>query len=512
MNKPIEHVIICNFNTNEGAEVEYIYPPLSKKKRTKKMKVWLEKFSEFCLPTGCHQSESGFLFFNVMSPSESNSSEREVFYCVSCYRMAELTDQMKKNQSKSTSKESEELNQNNELEKEKKKEKTKKHKGKKKKNKKQTQVPVVQKAVAVVSRLPLYGTIREKLSIITQAFFEQENFQDKEIIHNIYSLLNSTFVKVVSEEHVVPLNLSESLHLTSSPRKLMGKIGNDALTLLKMILLEKKIIIYSHSPEEVSDMIATLFSLLPFFTLSHLPSRFRDLILDSFRQRREKQKTEIEEENTTTEEYEKWKIYPSDFGLPLEIINENTFFNPYSPNFQIHRLLNMKKMKGFCVGTSDPIYLSRSQSLGVDIIADLNQKNDIFVYIAKDLKRAMPLTKHEKRFLQSINSTSFSKLYKPGKWLGSDDWVRNQFTIYFERLILDLYRYSNVLKTKNISSFELKNADKFNKWWVYLWSTTNNFQKLRKENIRNKLKNSLFLYKRNQYNIFSENLNKLALL
>lgn len=48
----------------------------------------------------------------------------------------------------------------------------------------------VQKAVCVLASIPLYGYIEVKLSLIAQAFFEQGDFSNTEIIKNAYDQLN----------------------------------------------------------------------------------------------------------------------------------------------------------------------------------------------------------------------------------------------------------------------------------------------------------------------------------
>ncbi len=48
----------------------------------------------------------------------------------------------------------------------------------------------VQKSVVVLSRLPLYGQIQVKMSLITQAYFQEGDFTHTDIIRQTYQNLN----------------------------------------------------------------------------------------------------------------------------------------------------------------------------------------------------------------------------------------------------------------------------------------------------------------------------------
>lgn len=49
----------------------------------------------------------------------------------------------------------------------------------------------VQKAVVVLSKLPLYGELRAKLQPTTVALFEQRNFKDTKILSDLYHQVNT---------------------------------------------------------------------------------------------------------------------------------------------------------------------------------------------------------------------------------------------------------------------------------------------------------------------------------
>ena len=49
----------------------------------------------------------------------------------------------------------------------------------------------VQKAVVILSRIPIYGELRAKLQPTTQALFDQKNFKDTKILSDLYIHANT---------------------------------------------------------------------------------------------------------------------------------------------------------------------------------------------------------------------------------------------------------------------------------------------------------------------------------
>lgn len=59
---------------------------------------------------------------------------------------------------------------------------------------------IVQKAIVIIVRKqPIFTKIREKLSIITKSYFQQDNFNNVELLENLFDNLNNTF-KLIDNE------------------------------------------------------------------------------------------------------------------------------------------------------------------------------------------------------------------------------------------------------------------------------------------------------------------------
>ena len=113
----------------------------------------------------------------------------------------------------------------------------------------------VQKSVCVLSRLPLYGQIQVKMSLITQAYFEEGDFSKVELINETYSNLNSCLTD--------DLLHTQQLYVGLSARDFIMHFKQRALVLFKLLLLERKVLFFKSPVEALSSHILTLLSLYP---------------------------------------------------------------------------------------------------------------------------------------------------------------------------------------------------------------------------------------------------------
>merc|ERR1719402_1272094 len=94
----------------------------------------------------------------------------------------------------------------------------------------------VQKSVCVLSRLPLYGQIQVKMSLITQAYFEEGDFSNVSLIKETYENLNSC----LSDDMLH----TQQLYVGLSARDFVIHYRQRALQLFKLILLERKVLFF----------------------------------------------------------------------------------------------------------------------------------------------------------------------------------------------------------------------------------------------------------------------------
>ncbi|KAJ3427891.1 late secretory pathway protein avl9 [Anaeramoeba flamelloides] len=552
MTEAIPFIAICNFDEEVGSEIEY-FSPMPTSKKDPDFQNWLKKFSLFCLPTGSHRTESGFLFFNVYSPPPIKPRER--LYGVSCFRLSTDNDRLAFNKNETSIQ---------------------------KKNKKKRRV--LQKAVVVLSRLPLYRAIESKLSIITRAFFEQENHQDRSLVTQIHRLLNSSFtrekIENIEEEEeeeqekeeqkkeeqeeeeqkeeaeeekkgkknqkknqkklknknknkknkkkkkkkkkktIIVSDLTEQLNMSLPIRDYLPLLdkGLGCLTLLKFIMCEKKLLFYSQSPSAASHAVVTLLSLLPKFYYSLIPQMFQNEIDRSLERKRKK----YDEKLNLPLGYP----FDVDFGFPLDWCHKQTFWNPYSIDEQLEKLCRIESVTGFVVGTSTPLFVHKAADLGFDVVINLDDHKQRITYLSKDNKLLSELTKTEKNFIKNIMAVAFRREYTEGQWEGSDDWIRKQFSCYLQRLVIDLHRFTDYFqiqsknsKNKNSNSNSPKKRklhpkevmNKFGKNWVISWKQTKNFKKLKKKILNMDMEKCYNAYKISDFNIFKEKAKKLLM-
>ena len=113
----------------------------------------------------------------------------------------------------------------------------------------------IQKSICIVSTIPLFGNIityqnyYTHLSTQMTLYMNQKSLNDKKALTDIYIKIEKEFCK----EKKWQFNL----------RKAFSILKDDLLIILKFIILEKRIIIFSQIPSNVSLLIMTLLSFFP---------------------------------------------------------------------------------------------------------------------------------------------------------------------------------------------------------------------------------------------------------
>ena len=95
----------------------------------------------------------------------------------------------------------------------------------------------VQKSVVIVARKPIFGSIKEKLAVVTRAYFSQGEFEDRSIIENLYENLRQIF------SNSKKLDESE-LNIGMPLREIIYRLKSKLLMILKALLLEKKVLFF----------------------------------------------------------------------------------------------------------------------------------------------------------------------------------------------------------------------------------------------------------------------------
>ncbi|CAI5760335.1 unnamed protein product [Candida verbasci] len=279
---------------------------------------------------------------------------------------------------------------------------------------------IVQKAIVVICRSqPIFTKIKEKLSIITQSYFQQETFGNFEVLEHLFENLNQQFKLVNSqliteeEENYVNLNLVNSIL----------KFRTNFMIIFKSLLLEKKIMIYSNNNlEMLTQFQNNLISLIPNL-INNLDDSGCPLI-DYMETNGPLTKPQS---LNTTDRLSMLRF----FGLPLQIFNtKNSFWNPYLPLQQLDEL----KVDSFMIGCSNLLFVNQASGKGIDLVINLDSNEITYPKSGQYVPDELILSNLDKRFINFLIGVIESTVPKDD-FVGSDDYIRYKFEDYLNSLI-----------------------------------------------------------------------------
>ncbi|CAI4047483.1 hypothetical protein SUVZ_12G1670 [Saccharomyces uvarum] len=330
----------------------------------------------------------------------------------------------------------------------------------------------VQKAIVVISRQPIFGQIKDKLSIVTNAFFLQHDFGDTKIIQSLYENLKSIFTPVL-----LGRNAENRLYVGLCLRKILHDFKKNALVLLKSILLEKKIIVYGNDVEVLCNLQFGLISLIPDL-MSNLqnsgsPQLFQDVsklkVADSFK-------------SSNRESVLRF------LGYPLPVFEEGGLFSPYTPLQQMNDISSERTLF-FMIGSSNTLLSERKEELCHIFV---NTDDSTVEILDKSLNSTLQLSSHDKKWIDSISgivsdtwNENDDETPKNSQFEGSEDFIRWQFEDYLTGLLssvklsdyLELHKENEqALKTVPEDMLSSNPIHLFNSNWVHSWKESQNFQ------------------------------------
>ena len=273
-----------------------------------------------CMPDGAHILKNDSQFFLIQNLPK-------ILYGISCYRQLQTTPAMKEDEQENTR-------------------------------------DYIQKAMCIVSKVPLFGQMASKLSVTMLAYFNQESLKDKKIIEELYSNYNLSVMRAI--------NVNEIL-ASFSLKKLLSLTGEKIFSIMKLIMLEKKILVYSHISNNVCSFIFSFLSLFPcnaFFNLDYngIGSKFYN------------------------------QCYKQ-YGLPLKFLNKNSILYSLMTLYDIS-YLEEKNIKSYFIGTTNPIFMNYKK-LDFDCIINIDENK---ILISKYLGNSMfRLGKKERDVMKLIN-------------------------------------------------------------------------------------------------------------
>ncbi|EGG13046.1 uncharacterized protein MELLADRAFT_87009 [Melampsora larici-populina 98AG31] len=341
----------------------------------------------------------------------------------------------------------------------------------------------------VLANQPVFGCIRDKLGVVTRALFAQRDFADRSILEDFYHSLEASFElglgegggevrvpspstapsdsapfnqdtspnaldKAFDTNAVQPDKLSAAaikkgkekeragdvaIYMGTNLRELIHHFRLKTLQLVKLLMLQRRIMFYGHPVESLCTYQYSLVSLLPCL-LVNLEDSGSPMLA-------ERAQHMSRPSSLQTSDRQSLLRY---FGLPLDIFGQDAFFQPYLPLQQI----DMLKASTFLVGTTNTIF-QQQRDCHIDAIANIELATLEF----KDPKLAslVALTPADRKWMDEVRSFVFdhNALYdrhinaKSGfqliaavdsswnpedpsrpignRFVGSDDYLRREF-------------------------------------------------------------------------------------
>ncbi|EGE79767.1 Avl9 protein [Blastomyces dermatitidis ATCC 18188] len=321
----------------------------------------------------------------------------------------------------------------------------------------------VQKAVvAVIDEPRHFGQLRQKLSIVTSAWFAQRDFSDTDIL------------KIFQE------NLAESLdndegqkdeNLGLSLREMIHEFKHQTLVLFKCLLLQPKMLFFGTRCERLCMIQFSLISLIP--GLIHHLEDCADPSFDSYAE------SVVKPTSLKTSERSSLLAY---MGLPLQIFGKGSIFGPYTP-LQRLDLLADYGTKSYVVGSTNSLLLQQKDRYS-DILINLDE--DTINITSPSLRSALSLSAADRRWIDFLTQTIYetwddNQPERPNThgYLGSEEFIRLQFEEYLlallscEKLHDEMRRGSGTLSPG--LDVESDPASEFGTHFLERWRTTSNY-------------------------------------
>ncbi|ROT40512.1 hypothetical protein SODALDRAFT_290802 [Sodiomyces alkalinus F11] len=380
------------------------------------------------LSDGAHASDEDFSYFTLLYPAATETSPATSLFGISCTRQLDASQLLNRPADVTRS--------------------------------------TVQKAVVVIADSPhSFGMMRERLSVVTQAWFAQREFTDTEILRRFQESLAEEKGRQASEEE------DKDQYLGMSLRELVREFRWQTLVLLKSCLLQPKMLFFGSRCERLCMMQFSLISLIP--GLIRNLQDCADPELNAYESGLTTPTTLRTSDRNSLLTY---------MGLPLQIFGKGSLFGPYTPLQQLDILADFGT-KAYIVGSTNSLLLQQKDRYS-DILINLDEKT---VNISSSsLRMALTLSAADRRWIdyltQEVNETWDDA--NPGRpktmgYVGSEEFIRLQFEEYILALLAS-YKYHRYLKANHnnpralLPHIDGDPASDFGAEFIEAWSRTEN--------------------------------------
>ncbi|KAF9881945.1 transporter Avl9 [Colletotrichum karsti] len=295
----------------------------------------------------------------------------------------------------------------------------------------------VQKAVVVIADTPQhFGMMRERLSVVTQAWFAQREFTDTEILRRFQeSLAEEKERGLLTEEE------SRDQYLGMNLRELVREFRWQTLVLFKCCLLQPKMLFFGSRCERLCMMQFSLITLIP--------GLIRNLIDCADPELNNYEKNLTRPTSCRTSDRNSLLTY---MGLPLQIFGKGSLFGPYTPLQQLDILADFGT-KSYIVGSTNSLLLQQKDRYS-DILINLDEHT--VNVTSTSLRNALALSAADRRWIDyltnEVNETWDEA--NPGRpktmgYVGSEEFIRLQFQEYILALLSSVKYRAHLLANPN---------------------------------------------------------------
>lgn len=388
-------IAVVDFNHLVGPQVEYTYP-----KELQEDEDLVKSLPFLALPDGSHLSDEDFCYFHLHCPKLSDST----IFGISCNRQIAADALLKKGAEVTRS--------------------------------------TVQKAIVVLAKEPVFGPIREKLGIVTRAFFAQGDLADVDILVDFHSTLEIGLQSGgMSEDRETVMYMGTSL------RELVHKWRFKTLMLVKLLLLQRRVVFFGYPVEQLCNYQYSLVSLIPGLLLS---------LQDAGDPKLHRRAAHVEKADSLRSSDRKSLL--KFLGMPLDIFGEDAFFQPYCPLQQIDLL----KSRTWLVGTSNSIF-KQQKDCKIDVIVDLEHAH--LEFQDPKLHQIVNLTPEDRKWMDEVIS-AVTETWNPADptrptsmgFHGSDDYLRIRFEDYICAM-LSSTKYADFLAKSDAEQVAIQAPD-----------------------------------------------------
>lgn len=212
----------------------------------------------------------------------------------------------------------------------------------------------------------------------------------------------------------------------------MLKFKHKTLTLLKLLLLQKRILFFGYRPlskhpeypvERLCNFQYSLVSLIPnlLHALSHAASPDIPATLG--------RKAGVSNSSLRTTDRDSLLEYA---GMPLDLFGKGACFQPYMPLQQIEMLMDTRT-HSFLAGTTNAVF-TQQKNLKLDVVVDID--NGTLDWHAPGLEKLVAPTSQDRKWMDEIVASVTATHHRqnigggPVSFVDSDDWLRAKFEDY----------------------------------------------------------------------------------